>query len=120
MEGCPVYFAIWPHDPDATGPTQDASRPDVFTSAGAAARALAHQVGDDVAAIVPVQIVRVDARGLVTTLEAAQLLGVRPKTIRRYIAAGRLEAVQLVPRGVYKIRAADVLGLLTADQGNRR
>jgi excisionase family DNA binding protein len=35
------------------------------------------------------------ARRLVSLLEAAEMLAISPKTVRRYIAAGDLEAVRL-------------------------
>lgn len=37
---------------------------------------------------------------LVSVAEAAEILGVNPKTLRRWIAAGRLEAYRVGPRAL--------------------
>lgn len=42
--------------------------------------------------------------------ETAELLGVSPKTVRRYIAAGRLKAVRLGPR-LIRVDPASVAAL---------
>lgn len=49
-------------------------------------------------------------RQLISTAQAAQELDVSPRTVRRYIATGRLRAFRVGPRMV-KVDAADVADL---------
>lgn len=51
------------------------------------------------------------AKRLISLTQAAETLGVDPRTIRRYIAAGRLPAYRIGPR-LIKIDAADLAKLV--------
>jgi excisionase family DNA binding protein len=44
--------------------------------------------------------------------EAAALLGIHLKTLERWVAAGRLPVIQVVPGGRRRFRRADVEALL--------
>jgi excisionase family DNA binding protein len=57
------------------------------------------------------------ARRLVSLPEAAEILAVSPKTVRRYIAAGDLEAVRLGRRTI-RIKAESLDRLIDAHPVN--
>lgn len=56
-------------------------------------------------------------RHLVSLLEAAEILAVSPKTVRRYIAAGDLDAVRLGRRTI-RIKAESLDRLIDAHPVN--
>lgn len=53
-----------------------------------------------------------DARRLIPLSEGAEILGVNTRTVRRYIAAGKITAYRVGPKLV-KVDAADLETLLT-------
>ena len=57
------------------------------------------------------------ARRLVSLLEAAEILAISPKTVRRYIAAGDLDAVRLGRRTI-RIRLESLDRLIEAHPVN--
>ena len=59
-----------------------------------------------------------DSKVMLTTSEAAQLLGVRPNTVRRWSNKGILKAYRFSPRGDRRFRREDIDGFLKETENN--